>query len=71
VLQLIDQARKLDPLEPRLDVAKATFLFYGRGEVGEAETLLIAALRKHPPVSARVPAVGATVLDGRALCRSH
>jgi TolB-like protein/DNA-binding winged helix-turn-helix (wHTH) protein len=48
VLQLIDQARKLDPLEPRLDVAKATFLFYGRGEVGEAETVLIAALRKDP-----------------------
>ncbi len=47
-LQLIDQARKLDPLEPRLDVAKATFLFYGRGEVGEAETLLIAGLRKDP-----------------------
>lgn len=48
VLQLIDQARKLDPLEPRLDVAKATFLFYGRSEVGEAETLLIEALRKDP-----------------------
>jgi TolB-like protein/DNA-binding winged helix-turn-helix (wHTH) protein/Tfp pilus assembly protein PilF len=47
-LQLIDQARKLDPLEPRLDVAKATFLFYGRGEVGEAETLLISGLRKDP-----------------------
>jgi TolB-like protein/DNA-binding winged helix-turn-helix (wHTH) protein len=47
-LQLIDQARKLDPLEPRLDVAKATFLFYGRGAVGEAETLLIGGLRKDP-----------------------
>jgi len=47
-LQLIDQARKLDPLEPRLDVAKATFLYYGRSEVGEAETLLIGALRKDP-----------------------
>jgi TolB-like protein/cytochrome c-type biogenesis protein CcmH/NrfG len=47
-LQLIDQARKLDPLEPRLDVAKATFLYYGRSEVREAETLLIEGLRKDP-----------------------
>src|SRR5205085_11926947 len=47
-LQLIGQARKLDRLEPLLDVAKATFLYYGRSEVGEAETLLIGALRRDP-----------------------
>ena len=47
-MQLIDKARKLDPLEPRLDVAKATFLFYGRGEIAPAETLLVHALHSDP-----------------------
>ena len=48
VLMLIDKARKLDPLEPRLDVVKATFIFYGRGDMDGAEKLLKNALQRDP-----------------------
>ncbi|MEP6885217.1 MAG: tetratricopeptide repeat protein [Gammaproteobacteria bacterium] len=48
VLMLIDRARKLDPLEPRLDVVKATFLFYTRGDLDGAEKLLKNALQRDP-----------------------
>jgi TolB-like protein/DNA-binding winged helix-turn-helix (wHTH) protein len=44
----IDQARKLDPLEPRLDVIKATMIFYGRGDVDGAVELVMAALNRNP-----------------------
>ncbi len=47
-LELIDRALKLDPLEPRLDVEKATFLLYGRGDIGGAEKQLQNALRIDP-----------------------
>ena len=47
-LELIDRARKLDPLEPGLDVVKATYLFYGLGDLGGAEKLLQDALRRNP-----------------------
>jgi TolB-like protein/DNA-binding winged helix-turn-helix (wHTH) protein len=47
-LRAIDQARKLDPLEPRLDVIKATLLFYGRGDADGAVELLLAALNRNP-----------------------
>ena len=44
----IDQARKLNPLEPRLDVIKATMIFYGRGDADGAAELLVAALNRNP-----------------------
>ena len=44
----IDQARKLDPLEPRLDVIKATMIYYGRGDIDGAVELLVAALSRNP-----------------------
>jgi TolB-like protein/DNA-binding winged helix-turn-helix (wHTH) protein/tetratricopeptide (TPR) repeat protein len=47
-LMLIDKARKLDPLEPRLDVVKATFVFYGRSELDDTEKLLKNALQRDP-----------------------
>ena len=47
-LALIDRALKLDPLEPRLDVVKATYLFYGRSDRDGAEKLLQEALRRNP-----------------------
>lgn len=47
-LTLIDRALKLDPLEPRLDVVKATYLFYGRSDTDGAEKLLKDALRRNP-----------------------
>jgi TolB-like protein/DNA-binding winged helix-turn-helix (wHTH) protein len=56
----IDQARKLDPLEPRLDVIKATMIHYGRGDTDGAAELLEAALRRNPlyePALARLAEV--------------
>ena len=47
-LSAIDQARKLNPLEPRLDVIKATMLYYGRGDIEGAVGLLEAALERNP-----------------------
>jgi TolB-like protein/DNA-binding winged helix-turn-helix (wHTH) protein/predicted TPR repeat methyltransferase len=47
-LSAIDQARKLNPLEPRLDVIKATMLYYGRGDIEGAISLLEAALERNP-----------------------
>ena len=44
----IDQARKLNPLEPRLDVIKATMIYYGRGDIEGAISLLEAALDRNP-----------------------
>jgi tetratricopeptide (TPR) repeat protein len=47
-LQLIERARQLDPLEPRLEVTKATFLFFGRSDLTGAEKLLKNALQRDP-----------------------
>lgn len=47
-LEMIDRARTLDPLEPRLDVTKATLLFYGPGDADGALELLDAVLERHP-----------------------
>ena len=44
----IDQARKLNPLEPRLDVIKATLLYYGRGDADGAVDLLTSTLTRNP-----------------------
>ncbi len=47
-VRAIDQARKLDPLEPRLDVMKATMIYYGRGDIDGAVELAMAALNRNP-----------------------
>jgi TolB-like protein/DNA-binding winged helix-turn-helix (wHTH) protein/Tfp pilus assembly protein PilF len=44
----IDQARKLNPLEPRLDVIKATLIYYGRGDAEGAINLLMTTLTRDP-----------------------
>ena len=48
VLEMLDRARKLDPLEPGYDVKKAVFLFYERGDLQGANELLVEVLREHP-----------------------
>ena len=47
-LEMLERARKLDPLEPEYDVYKAIFLFYERGDVEGANDLLVEALREDP-----------------------
>lgn len=59
-LALIDKAIRLDPLEPRLGVIKATYLFYGRSDAKGAEKLLQDALQLNPlflPALARLAEV--------------
>jgi len=47
-LGMIEKARRLDPLEPRLDVLKATYLSYGPGDRKQAIAILEAVLDRHP-----------------------
>jgi TolB-like protein/Tfp pilus assembly protein PilF len=47
-LEMLERARKLDPLEPEYDVYKAIFLFYERGDMEGANDLLMEALREDP-----------------------
>jgi TolB-like protein/DNA-binding winged helix-turn-helix (wHTH) protein len=47
-LSMLDRARKLDPLEPAHDVAKAVFLLYGRSDEAGAATLLKDVLKRDP-----------------------
>ena len=47
-LEMLDRARKLDPLEPDYDVFKAVFLFYERADLKGANDLLVEVLREHP-----------------------
>ena len=44
----IDQARKLNPLEPSLDVIKATLIYYVRGDADGAADLLTTTLIRDP-----------------------
>ena len=45
-LELLDRARRIDPLEPDHDVFKAVFLFYERGDVSGADELLEEVLER-------------------------
>jgi tetratricopeptide (TPR) repeat protein len=45
---LIEKARKLDPLEPRLDVLKATYLDWGPGDFAQAAQITEAVLERDP-----------------------
>jgi TolB-like protein/DNA-binding winged helix-turn-helix (wHTH) protein/Tfp pilus assembly protein PilF len=47
-LQLLDRARRLDPLEPAHDVTKSVFLLYDRGDVRAADALLFGVLQRQP-----------------------
>jgi TolB-like protein len=47
-LRMLEHARRLDPLEPAHDVAKAVLLFYDRGDVKGAEALLRNVLQRKP-----------------------
>ena len=46
-LEMLDRARKLDPLEPAHDVLKSVFLFHGRGDIQGANALLVGVLKRH------------------------
>lgn len=47
-LDMIEKARRLDPLEPRLDVIKATYLLFGSGDTTQAARVLEAVLERDP-----------------------
>lgn len=47
-LVLLEQARRLDPLEPAHDVTKSVLLLYDRGDVTGAEALLRNVLERRP-----------------------
>jgi TolB-like protein/DNA-binding winged helix-turn-helix (wHTH) protein/Tfp pilus assembly protein PilF len=47
-LEMVEKARRLDPLEPRLDVLKATYLLWGSGELQQAAQLLETVLERNP-----------------------
>lgn len=47
-LAMVEKARQLNPLEPRLDVIKATYLGYGPGDAGQATAILQSVLERDP-----------------------
>ena len=47
-LQMLEHARRIDPLEPGYDVFKAVFLLYERSDVSGADKLLSTVLERHP-----------------------
>ena len=55
VLELLDRARKLDPLEPGHDVTKAQFLWFERADMQGANALLVDVLKRNPRYT---PALG-------------
>ena len=53
-LAMLEQARRLDPLEPEYDVLKAKFVLLGRGNLREAGALLLDVVARHPLYSPAV-----------------
>ena len=47
-LEMLERARRIDPLQPRYDVFKAVFLIYERGDPKAADRLLSEVLEEHP-----------------------
>ncbi|MFZ2507627.1 MAG: TIR domain-containing protein [Steroidobacteraceae bacterium] len=47
-LELVEKARRLDPLEQRLDVIKATYLLFGSGDMKQAAQVAEAVLERDP-----------------------
>ena len=64
-LEMLDRARKLDPLQPSYDVSKAVFLLYERGDVAGADHLLADVVRRNPDYQ---PAL-ARLAETRSFCQ--
>lgn len=47
-LELLEKARRLDPLEPRLDVLKALYLYWGPGDSEQSIRILRAVHERNP-----------------------
>ena len=47
-LEMVEKARRLDPLELRLDVIKATYLLFGSGDMKQAAQVAEAVLERDP-----------------------
>ena len=47
-LEMLDRARKLDPLEPGHDVTKALFLYMERADLAAANALLLEVVKRYP-----------------------
>jgi TolB-like protein/DNA-binding winged helix-turn-helix (wHTH) protein/Tfp pilus assembly protein PilF len=47
-LEVLDRARRLEPLEPEYDVTRAVYLLYGTGNPAAAEELLVRVLEREP-----------------------
>jgi TolB-like protein len=47
-LEMVEKARRLDPLELRLDVIKATYLLFGSGDMKKAAQVAEAVLERDP-----------------------
>jgi TolB-like protein/DNA-binding winged helix-turn-helix (wHTH) protein len=47
VLEALDQARRLDPLEPRYDITKSAFYYFGRGDTDSARIIVQKVLEQH------------------------
>lgn len=47
-LEMLDRARKLDPLEPAYDVTKAQFLYMERADFAGANALLVDVVKRNP-----------------------
>jgi TolB-like protein/Tfp pilus assembly protein PilF len=46
-LEMLDRARRLDPLEPAHDVTKSVFLWHARGDAEAANALLVSVLKRN------------------------
>jgi TolB-like protein len=58
VLELLDRARKLDPLEPGHDVTKAQFLWFERADMQGANALLVDVLKRKPGYAPALETLG-------------
>ena len=47
-LAMLEQTRRLDPLEPKYDVLKAKFLAFGHGNLREADAVLVDVVARYP-----------------------
>ena len=57
-LELLDRARKLDPLELSYDVTKSAFLHYERADTRGADALLVGVLKRNPRYSPALARLG-------------
>jgi TolB-like protein/DNA-binding winged helix-turn-helix (wHTH) protein/Tfp pilus assembly protein PilF len=57
-LLALDRARRLDPLDPSYDVARAGLLFYSRADVRNATTILERTIAQHPQYAPALARLG-------------